>query len=984
MAIKITRISILHVEDEPGFRDLVSEYLEREDPRFEIDCVGSAHDALDAIESNQYDCIVSDYDMPGMDGVDLLESVRETHSNLPFILFTGKGSEEIASEAISKGVTDYLQKGGPETFELLDNRIGNVVEKRRANQHAERVENRYQKLVEEANDAIIVVNDDGTFEYISSASKSVLGHDDDELLANNGFEYIHPDDVDNVLELFDEMVKNPEFRPRTEFRFEQPDGSWTWIEVEGRNLRDNPTIGGHVVYARDISDRKKREKNLRTAKLQIKTANKAGRVGTWQWRVQDDEIVADAEFSHLFDVDPDAAAQGVSIDKFIDAIHPDDRDKVLDAIDESLESGDEFEIEYRVTNKDDEVRWVLARGLVEYDDDGEPVSFPGAVMDVTRFHAQQKQLLQFESFIEHSPDLFVLMNEFGEIKYVSQTETSFSGFNAPDITGEFFLERVHPDDHGEARELYENTVNNPGEQQQGTLRLQDEDDNSYWVHIRALNRLDHPDINGIIVVIRDVTEHIERQLDVKQEHDRLNAVFSATPEPLILVDFHDGKPVIQRANNAFIDTFSDDKESVIGKPVDDLIVPERFTDESDSLNEQSKHGEPFEKEVVRTTVDGEKTFKVTVAPVGEFSDEGTTEWVAAYVDMSIIRERERELEQSFGRLEYVLNSTSTIMWEYDFGMNDVEFFGPVNSIIGMDQSRVAEPADLLDKTTHPDDVNSVRDEFEDLISGEQESFFTEFRTHPDNGHVRIIRTKAALKTSDNGEPWKILGMSTDVSRQHEQEQQLEEFANVVSHDLRNPLSVALGHVDLLQKDINHDSVTSIDEALHRMNELIDDVLALAKEGKDAEKTDIVDLQELVKGCWELVDTADATVAVNTTRNIQCDKQRLKQLFENLFRNAIEHGGPDVTIEVGDLNDGFFIEDNGPGIPQDERKAVFDAGETTDDSGTGLGLAIVKRIVDAHGWTIRANEGDEGGARFEITNVSDIVSNPSSSSSIKTD
>ena len=92
------------------------------------------------------------------------------------------------------------------------------------------------------------------------------------------------------------------------------------------------------------------------------------------------------------------------------------------------------------------------------------------------------------------------------------------------------------------------------------------------------------------------------------------------------------------------------------------------------------------------------------------------------------------------------------------------------------------------------------------------------------------------------------------------------------------------------------------------------------------------------------------------------------MFENLIRNAIDHGGDDVAVTIGDLDGGFYVEDTGPGIPSEERDAVFEVGYSTSDDGTGLGLSIVKHVVDAHGWDIRVTEGTEGGARFEITGI----------------
>jgi len=115
-------------------------------------------------------------------------------------------------------------------------------------------------------------------------------------------------------------------------------------------------------------------------------------------------------------------------------------------------------------------------------------------------------------------------------------------------------------------------------------------------------------------------------------------------------------------------------------------------------------------------------------------------------------------------------------------------------------------------------------------------------------------------------------------------------------------------------------------------------------------------------------TAEATLVVESDQRIQADRSRLQQLVENLVRNAVEHGGADVTVTIGALEDGFYAEEDGPGIPTENRDAVFEMGYSTIEDGTGFGLSIVNQIADAHGWTVHVTEGSDGGARFEITGI----------------
>ena len=199
----------------------------------------------------------------------------------------------------------------------------------------------------------------------------------------------------------------------------------------------------------------------------------------------------------------------------------------------------------------------------------------------------------------------------------------------------------------------------------------------------------------------------------------------------------------------------------------------------------------------------------------------------------------------------------------------------------------------------------------------------------------------------------------------QQNERLDQFASIVSHDLRNPLNVAKGHVELAQAGYD-ESLETAEQALDRMETLIEDTLTIARQSQTVEETTTVDVGALAREAWTNVDTAEATLVVDTDATVRADEGRLQRLFENLYRNSVEHGRADLTVRVGSLGDGFYVEDTGPGIPAAKREAVFEHGYTTDENGTGFGLSIVESAVDAHGWSITVTDGTDGGARFEIT------------------
>ena len=242
------------------------------------------------------------------------------------------------------------------------------------------------------------------------------------------------------------------------------------------------------------------------------------------------------------------------------------------------------------------------------------------------------------------------------------------------------------------------------------------------------------------------------------------------------------------------------------------------------------------------------------------------------------------------------------------------------------------------------------------------------------GEVLAASITAALDRTE--QEHRLREQAAELEHKNEQ---LEEFTSIVSHDLRNPLNVALGRVEYVRDQRDDEHLAAAERALERMERIIDETLVLARAGRRVDAVESVPVAETVEACWENVATGDATLEADfdpAEPTVPADKERLAHVFENLFTNAVEHGGDNVTITVGILPDrtGLYVEDDGPGIPVDERERVFDSGFTTAEDGTGFGLALVADIVEAHGWEIAVTdrsvvrESDESGARFEITGI----------------
>ncbi|SHH45542.1 ATP-binding response regulator [Halobaculum gomorrense] len=329
--------------------------------------------------------------------------------------------------------------------------------------------------------------------------------------------------------------------------------------------------------------------------------------------------------------------------------------------------------------------------------------------------------------------------------------------------------------------------------------------------------------------------------------------------------------------------------------------------------------------------------------------------VEAVQSRRMLTERTRRLETLIGNLPGIVYRCRN---DPGWPMKTVD--GEVEPLTGytaaeLEADRISWGNDIV----HPDEREAVWDAVQNGLATDS-AFEVTYRIRTRDGD-----TKWVWELDEHDRARRLRESHDELRRQNER---LEEFVSVVSHDLRNPLNVATGRLDLARDDCDSEQLDAVKHAHDRMEALIEDLLALAREGEAATDLDAVDPAAMVRECWTNVETVDASLAVEFDGAILADERRLRQLFENLVRNAVEHGGDGVTVTIGELDGGFFLEDDGVGIPADRRESVFEAGYSTSREGTGFGLRIVKQVVEAHGWEIRVTESRDGGARFEVTNV----------------
>jgi PAS domain S-box-containing protein len=803
-------IRVLHVDDDPAFTSLTAEYLARVEARIEVETETSPRDGLARLERGDVDCVVSDYDMGEMDGVDFLEAVRASYPDLPFLLFTGKGSEAVAADAVDAGVTSYLQKGGTDTFELLANRIRNEVTDYRITTSYRQ----YKTVIDSLTDAVYVTDETGRFTDVNAAFLDLTGYDEETVLGSHV-----------------SLIKGPEA-----------------IETAESHLRrllsdEGPT---DVLFELDIEtadgDRVPCEDHM--GLVPFEGGQFRGSVGTLR-------VIADRRESEAFRrrfytlaSDPDRTFEGTCRGM--------------------LELG----CERLGLDEGKLVRTDAERGRHETILAARDYSREGAVAELSRTYCRRvvesRSAVAVHDAVGQGWEEDPAFADFGHACYVG-AEVVVEGepfgtvcFFGPEPRQESFTDAeltfVELISQGIGHEVARRRARTSLDRRKKTLgRIHDvvsDRSRGYEARIRGLLELGQDVLNSDYATVSHISEEEFR--------------------------------------------------------IETLAASDGALQEGDVL--------PLSKTACERTI-----------------TEGQSQAIPRFRDDS--RYRDHPVHAELGLGCYI----GTPVYQ------DGE---PYGTLCFVGQSGRAEP-------------------------------FTEWET-----------TVVELMSQ-----WVSFALDERASREalaHERDR-LDEFAGVVSHDLRNPLQVVRGRLELAMGEHDSEHLEQARDALDRAEALIDDLLTLARSGETVGDRQPVDLASLVAECWRTVapERAKLTVDIDDGVEVDADRGRLRQLLENLFRNSVEHGSTNgrpqagdsvahggetgsVSVTVGCCDGGFYVADDGPGIPAEKREDVVEYGYTTSEDGTGLGLAIVTEIATAHGWDVVVTEADGGGARFEIVDSEAVV------------
>lgn len=355
--------------------------------------------------------------------------------------------------------------------------------------------------------------------------------------------------------------------------------------------------------------------------------------------------------------------------------------------------------------------------------------------------------------------------------------------------------------------------------------------------------------------------------------------------------------------------------------------------------------------------------------------------------------RLQSLEKDYN---YILNSLQEAIVKVDISEDEpivqninqgfVDTFGyTASDIVGESLRSYIIPKKCAEKKSHSDygteyELQDNRTVTIKTTTGVREFLCREIPTNEeDQCKLRVYTDVTDQKRHEVELQRQISRLKQKNARLEDKSQQLEQFTSILSHDLRNPINIAEGYISRIESKETEEEVAVVDRALERMKSLIEDTLTLKQQSQPVDELEKHSIPELAESAWELVDTDSSKLQIVDQFEVACDDERIIRLFENLFRNAIEHNDDPVVIRLGihdtltnstrgNTKKAFHVSDDGCGISKDERDQVFKIGETTTRNGTGLGLPIIKRIAEAHRWNVSVIESFDGGAKFVFSGV----------------
>ena len=847
-------IRVLVVDDDKDLLTLIERFLVKEQSDFEVVSTISAQDAVRKLEEEHFDAIVCDYylGVGEMNGLELLEWLRASHSTMPFIMFTGRSREEVAIRALNLGADLYLKKDQEDLGNLfveLAHHITSSVESAQIEKTLWEERSRFQKYLDVAGVMIVALDSNGTITLMNRRGCEILGYDSKEIIGKNWFKTFIPKSLRKEVHRSFTSLMNGDIEP--EEHFENPiltkDGEERIIAWHNSVLTDESgMITGALSSGEDITERRRAEEALRQSEHRYHDLLMTLPEGIGITDLNENFTYVNQAFSDMLDYPVEELVQKNVLD-----LTPAEGHRKVKAETERRKHHTASTYELQMIRKDGELRLFNVSTLPQKDDEGNVIGTIGVVSDITEHKKAEKALRASEQLLKSTFDslseaILVIETDTEEIVNCNSAAEAVFGYSRHEMLGQK-ISMLHVDETTQKR--FEGNLY-PAIEENGILdrfefKMRHSDGTVFPTEHSATQLKNEQGTRiGWVTVIRDITAHKNAENALHASEAKYRSLFDNTPVGLavqeIVVD-ESGKPI----DFVFVDT-NEGFEALMGVGKDDII--------------------------------GKSASKV-LTDNGELG----LDWINVYGKVALTGARARfdQYSEALGR------------W--------------------------------FSVTAYSPEVN----------------FFIA-------AYTDITEQKQAYESLK------------------QQKKELSDFAHMMSHDLNSYFFKIRGSILLLGTKGELPEIHEIKLLIEEMSELVQHSVVLADAGLTIDRKEKVNLARLVRDIAVRHLPAGIALVEGPLQSVMADEIKLIQIFQNLFRNAVEHGSP-TTVEVQRYDSGegirIVVSNDGKPIPNDLRPNVFQKGFTTKEKGKGYGLSIVKKLVEVHGWQIKLVDTPE--TAFEI-------------------
>ncbi|WP_298665907.1 PAS domain S-box protein [uncultured Methanofollis sp.] len=976
-------ISLLLVDDEPALLDIGRVFLE-ESGDLRVDIATTVTEALDKLREGRYEAVVSDYDMPDMDGITFLKEVRLCRPDLPFILFTGKGREKVVIDALNSGADFYLQKGGDPVaqFTELSHKVQQAVRRRRMECELRKSEKNYRELVDNLPEIFFKTDVNGNLIYINRRGLEALNLPEHTALGKPWYLHILPDDRRDAEEAWDRLVRTDTRVQGLEVRVLTLSGKEETMPVL-LNLTPIMDDTGHILGAQgiavDISWKKQTESALHEAEARYRIIAEG---------IADGVTTADLEGVITYASPSMTSITGYGIGEIVghffrEFVAEEDRGIIDTCFRKTLREGEKFDrLRIRVKRKDG----VSIDGEIN----GGPILRDGAVIGAQSVMRDITQQVQIEKAIRESEewlnvtlhsigDGVIVTNADGRVKLINTMAESLTGWQEEEAIGRPLTDVFCIIDERTSRVLIDPVLSVTRPDSPGLSP-----DNTILVSRDAVNRVIASNaapvmdktgtVLGTVLVFRDVTaeknaEEVRRRLAAIVESSD-DAIFGTTVEGYI-TDWNRGATRI----------YGYAGYEVTGCHVSMLAPPERREEFMDAIREITRAGHKNSFETVRVRKDGKEiVLAVTISPIRD--EDGTIMGFSTISrDITSRKEAEQALNKSRERLEQVVEGVKLGTWEWDVPTGKVAFNRHLAAMLGYPPDCQEADARAIGTLVSEADYVPVKEAVVAALKGVSPIFVKEVHLTGDMGRTVLLQARGTVvERDDAGRPARLSGICQDISEIRGYQEALKKankklnlLNSITRHDLLNQTTALQGYMTLINRAVG-DGEPVVRNYLRVCSDLIGRVQRQVVFTRDYESMGVN--APTWQNVGDMVRKASANLSLGTRKvsitvetgdvEVYADPMFEKVLF-NIFENALRHGERVTEIRVSFCEIGkqgvITVEDNGTGIARDIRDKIFLAGY---GKNTGYGLFLAKEILDLTGIGISETGGGGAGARFEMT------------------